>query len=281
MRLSPSYDGPPPLIIDGALDDQREPLVRQRTRLADALGSFTEAQWQAPSRCVGWSNQDVVAHLIGTNRYWNVSIGAGLAGAPTRILAEFDPAAHPPQMVEPMRSMAPGEVLAQLIESDQELFDSVNVLDDAGWSTTAESPAGHVPIRLLASHALWDAWVHERDILLPLGIAPTEEPDEVASCLRYAAALGPVLALTQHPGQHGALEVIATDTNDRVVVEVGDTVAVHAGAAPAGAVTVAGRSVDLVEAFSIRAPLGQPIPDDGRWLVDGLAMVFDTADFTV
>ena len=33
-------------------------------------------------------------------------------------------------------------------------------------------------VRLLAHHALWDAWVHERDIALPLGRTPDVEPDD-------------------------------------------------------------------------------------------------------
>ena len=84
-------------------------------------------------------------------------------------------------MVEPMRSMSPAATLEQFVETNQALFDAIESLDVDGWSTVAESPAGHVPIRLLASHALWDAWVHERDILLPLGMVPAEEPDEIAS----------------------------------------------------------------------------------------------------
>jgi uncharacterized protein (TIGR03083 family) len=244
------------------------------------LGSLSDEQWQAPSRCADWSNQDVVAHLIGTNRFWAVSVRAGLGGEPTRILATFDPAASPPAMVAPMRSMTPAEVLDQFVTSNDSMFDAFAAVDDAGWSTLAESPAGHVPIRLVASHALWDAWVHERDILLPLGLVQDEEPDEVRACLRYAAAVGPVLALTHHPGQRGALEIEATDTGERIVVEVADEVVVHGGPTPAGAVRLSGGSVELVEAFSIRAPLGQAVPEDGRWLLDGLAMVFDTADFT-
>ena len=42
----------------------------------------------------------------------------------------------------------------------------VDGLDDAGWATVAEAPAGLIPVRLLALHALWDCWVHERDIVL-------------------------------------------------------------------------------------------------------------------
>ena len=265
--------------MDGEPGDQHALLVRQRTRLGDALRSFTDEQWRTPSRCAGWSNQDVIAHLIGTNRFWTASIRAGIDGAPSRDLVGFDPAATPPQMVEPMRSMTPSEVLEQLLASNDALFAALASLDDAGWSMLAESPPGHVPIRLLAAHALWDAWVHERDVLLPLGIAPVEEPDEVRSCLRYAAALGPVLALSLHPGQRGALAIDVVDTGECIVIEVSDGVTVHGGPQPAGAVCLSGRAVDLVEAFSIRAPLGQTVSDEDAWLLDSLAMVFDTPDF--
>ena len=66
-------------------------------------------------------------------------------------------------------------------------------LDDEGWSMPAESPPGHVSIRLLAFHAIWDSWIHERDIALPLGQQPPEVPDELRSCLQYAAAVSPAL----------------------------------------------------------------------------------------
>ena len=45
-------------------------------------------------------------------------------------------------------------------------------------------------------HALWDAWIHERDVLLPLGVSPTEEPDEVAALLDWRVlALQPLRKL--------------------------------------------------------------------------------------
>ena len=150
-------------------------------------------------------------------------------------------------------------------------------LDAEGWGRPGEAPPGHIPLRAVALHALWDAWVHERDIALPLGLATVEEPDEVAASLGYAAALGPAFAAALGGGR-GALTVEATDPDVRVVVEVGEgTVAVRDGDAPAGALRLTGPAVVLVEGLSLRAPLPCPVPADRSWLLDGLAAVFDQA----
>ena len=63
-------------------------------------------------------------------------------------------------------------------------------LADADWERLAEAPPGHLPVRLVADHALWDCWVHERDIVLPLGRPAVVDDDEVLTCLRYGAGLG-------------------------------------------------------------------------------------------
>jgi uncharacterized protein (TIGR03083 family) len=277
VLLTPRYDGDPLIAIEGPADDAQEPLLRQRRRMEEALGQLTDAQWRQPSRCEGWDIQDVINHLIGTNDFWRASMQAGLAGSPTRILAAFDPAATPPLMVEPMRAMTPAETLGRFIDSNRAIANVVEPLDDLGWSVLAEAPPGHLPIRLLAHHALWDAWVHERDILLPLGVAPVEDPDEIRACLCYAAALGPAFAITIDPDRRGALVVEASDPHAHVVIEVGASVAVHGGAAPAGAAQLTGRAVDLVEALSVRAPLTHALSPSDLWLVGGLAAVFDAA----
>jgi uncharacterized protein (TIGR03083 family) len=276
MLLTPRYDGPPIMTMDGAPGCVGEALIRQRRRLADELATLSDEQWQHPSRCEGWTGQDVVSHLIGTNGFWHASVVAGLAGSPTRVLAGFDPATTPPLMVEPMRSLTPREVLDQLTETNEALLSAIEALDATSWSTTAESPPGHVPIDLLAHHALWDSWVHERDVLLPLGITPPEEADEVVACLRYAAALGPSLLATTETGGGGVFAIEATDPVVHIVVEVGTTVAVRDEPAPTGAPTLTGQSVDLVEALSIRAPIHASVPAGWQALFGRLALVFDT-----
>jgi hypothetical protein len=217
----------------------------------------------------------VVAHLIGTNHFWAASIASGLSGEPTRILASFDPVATPARMVESMRDLSPQATFEQLVDSQRVLLDAVEALDDTGWSAIAESPVGHVPIRLLVSHALWDSWVHERDVLVPLDIQPDEEPDEVLACLSYVAALAPAFALSAGGRDTGTLVIDVVDPAAHVVVAVDGRVDVHDGPAPEAAAVLSGNAVDIVEMLSIRARFDQPIADEHRWLVGGLAAVFD------
>jgi hypothetical protein len=128
---------------------------------------------------------------------------------------------------------------------------------------------------LVAHHALWDCWIHERDIALPLGSTPPAEPDEVASCLRYAAALNPAFAIST--GSTFA-DVFAVEANDPVlsfVLDVGESVAVRDDPAPSGVPCLRGDAVELIEAISIRAPLPTSAPAEWLRLLDGLATVFD------
>ena len=130
-------------------------------------------------------------------------------------------------------------------------------------------------IRLLAFHAIWDSWIHERDIALPLGQTPIVEADEVRSALRYAAAVSPALTITEGRQSAGILAVEATDPDVRFVVEVGASVSVRSETPPASAPCLRGATVDLIEALSIRAPLPADAPPEWHQLLGGLAAVFD------
>lgn len=276
MQISPRYDAEPIIELDGPVDDQRMPLVRQRRRLVGALAGLDAEQWRAPSRCDEWTAQDVVNHLVVTDGFWLSSIEAALAGAPSRVLAGFDPKATPAALASAMRALPPEESLAQLAAATDALCAAVEALDDRGWSSIGEAPPGHLPVRLLAHHALWDGWVHERDIFLPLGGAPDEEPDEVRSSLRYAAALGPGFALVARPDARGSLVLDVID-GEPVVVDVDGSVRVSDGGEVGGsALVLRGSAVELLEVLSIRAPMTYDVPAEQRWLVAGLAEVFET-----
>ena len=236
MQLTPRYGAQPVITLDGPPAAIAGPLIRQRRRLATALASFTDEQWSHPSRCAGWSNRDVIVHLDSTNTFWSMSIAAGVHGEPTRFLATFDPVASPAQLVAGSGDVSTGEVLARFVASTDALVGLCSSLDHAGWSAAAEAPPGHVSVSAVAHHALWDSWVHERDVLVPLGLAPEPEADEVAACLRYVAALGPALALNRGAAGSGVLAIDATGPDVVVVVDIGEEVVVRAGAA--GAPTV-------------------------------------------
>ncbi len=278
MQVSPRYGHDPVLVLDGVIDDPSVPLLRQRHRLAAQLASLTDTQWAAPSRCEGWSVQDVARHLVTTNQFWALSIRSGLGGQPTEFLAGFDPVATPAQLVDAARADTPAETLAHVQASNQDLAAAVEGLDPAGWSRLAEAPPGHLAIRLLALHALWDAWIHERDVVVRLGLDEVLEPDEIIGSLGYVAALGPTFLATQGSTRVGTLEVRATDPDCCLVIELGSTVVLRDGPAPPGTAVLAGDAVELVEALSFRAPLADQLAGldaSDRWVLGGLGPVFD------
>jgi uncharacterized protein (TIGR03083 family) len=275
MRVTPRYDGPAILEIDGPLDDQLAPVTRQRRRFAAMLAELSDEQWRAPSRCEGWNVQDVASHLVGVDAFWQMSIVAGLAGEPTRVLTNFDPATTPAMLIQPLRALPPAEVLGQLVASMDRFLDVLASLDAAGWATPVETPPGHLPVRLLAHHALWDCWVHERDVALPLGITPPLEPDEVIASMRYAAALSPGFLINDGPGCKGRFAVEARRPDTEFWLEVdGMSVHVHDGAAPAGTPCLRGDAVELTDALSIRGPLPADAPPEWRAIVGGLTTAF-------
>jgi uncharacterized protein (TIGR03083 family) len=274
MQIAPVYDRT--LLTMNGGPAIAPATVRQRRRLLDVLGSLADEQWAAPSRCEGWRVQDVAAHLAGVDPYWLASITAGLAGEPTQFLRGFDPKATPAAMVDAAGVKSPAETLAELRAATTALCDLVEGLDEAALSKVAESPPGHVAIRDLLHHALWDAWVHERDVALPLGLVPAEELDEIAASLRYVAALNPVFAVMSGMATDATLVVEATDPHVRVVVSVaGDSVLVHDGDAPEDAVHVRGDAVELTEMLSARLPFDRDVPESRSWLVRSLADMFE------
>lgn len=277
MRLTPRY-GDPFLRLDFPAGDPAAPLIRQRARFAAQLSGLDADGWQAGSRCEGWTVRDVVSHLVTTNRFWTISAQAALAGEPTRYLRDFDPVATPAQLVEESRTETPAEVLEAFTASNEELGSVLGGLDDAAWDLPAETPPGHVPLRALALHALWDSWVHERDVVIPLGLDPAEEDDEVTGSLAYAAALSPAFAVINGEQRRGAVAVDVTGPDLSFVVEVDGAVHVRPGPAPADALRLTGPAVELAEALSFRGPLPCAVDDERHWLLGGLAQAFDRTD---
>lgn len=276
VQLTPRYGSDPVIVIDGPPMAVAAPALRQRRRLAATLADLSDDQWASPSRCAGWSVRDVIAHLEPTNSFWALSISAGVAGHPTTFLTTFDPVASPAQMVAGTADRSTNDVFQGFLATNEALIRTIEGLSGADWSAVAEAPPGHVGVGALVHHALWDAWVHERDIVLPLGLEPVVETDEVDACLRYVTALAPAFRLTRGEGATGHLAVDVTQPDISFGVHVGDRVMVDDDREGVD-LALTGSAVELLEALSCRAPLQQSVPPEHRWLIDGLATVFDRA----
>jgi uncharacterized protein (TIGR03083 family) len=273
VELTPRYDGPAVIDVDALVSDPSAVVMRQRNRLAGALSQLSSEEWATPSRCEGWSVQDVAEHLAGVNQFWLLSIGAGLRGEPTRLLASFDPVTVPAAMVERARGASPATTLEKLAANNADLNALLGSMSESDWAKPAEAPPGHIAVRAVCAHALWDAWIHERDVLLPLGHDQQIEPDEVATALAYAAALGPAFYLNTGQALSGSLAVQARHPDLAFTLDVCDQVTVRLGARTDATALVEGDAVDLLESFSCRAPYPL-VADDHRWLVDGLHRAF-------
>ena len=278
MLLTPRYDGPPIIAIE-VRDAGPHPVVQQRRRLEALLGDLSDDEWAHPSRCDAWTVQDVITHLVSTNHFWSLSIAQALAGEPTRFLASFDPVASPAELVDSTRGTPAADTLEAFRSSNHDLLEAVEALDEAGWEAVGEAPPGHVPLTLVADHALWDCWVHERDVVAPARA-------DAGGRSRRGAHVPPVRGrpgsgLRGRPGgsrwgsrgARGHRSGARASWSPPAATRFGSTTARRPADAPV--VTIAG--VPLLEMLS-RRDAGQPVPDVVEWLSAGLATVFDESE---
>jgi uncharacterized protein (TIGR03083 family) len=166
-------------------------LRSQRTRLLAALRDASENRWQHPTRCERWNVQQVVLHVCGAND----ALCMLMTGEIPALEEDFDPRTSPHRYVELHASESTSATLQRLEASNASLFDSVDQLTAAGGDERVTSVwDGKVDWRLVAAHALWDTWIHERDILLPLGQQHGSGDDEARLVVAYTLLLACVTA---------------------------------------------------------------------------------------
>jgi uncharacterized protein (TIGR03083 family) len=161
-----------------------ENLDRCFTSLSGVATKLTSEQWSSPSLCPDWTVQGVMAHVAAVEEV----LSGWWPDAPT------DPppfATIPPIFAE--LSTASSTVL---IDRLQATFDrrrsELAALDDAEFATPCATPVGPGTYTRFMEIRVFDCWVHEHDIRVPLGIpgddgGPAAEMalDEVRGSLGY------------------------------------------------------------------------------------------------
>jgi uncharacterized protein (TIGR03083 family) len=128
--------------------------------LCDGL---TEEQWKLPTDCPGWSVQDNVAHMIGTER---MLLGEQPEAAPV------DDAPHVrndigkanEQWIASYRALSGKEVLDEFRAVTQRRLDGLRAMSTADWDREGFTPEGPGPYRLFMAIRVFDCWYHDQDI---------------------------------------------------------------------------------------------------------------------
>jgi uncharacterized protein (TIGR03083 family) len=157
---------------------------RHRTRFAEAMRALDDQALRAPSRCSEWSVADVLRHLVDVDG-WMQKLWSGQPLPFT----SFDPRVTPHEFVVAGRAIGDAEARDRFVLSTETMAGDVGTSDRERWGTPSISPLGVVPWWLSALHVFWDSWLHERDALLPLGMAVPFERDEALAVLAYGLAI--------------------------------------------------------------------------------------------
>ena len=129
-----------------------------------ALGStLSEREWKTPTDCPGWTVQDQVAHMLGSE--------SRLLGLPT-------PEHTPPDMshvknefgqrnevwVDWHRSWSGAQVLQRFQAVTGERLNVLGAMRPEDFAAQTQTPIGPGTMRDLLHIRIFDAWVHEQDI---------------------------------------------------------------------------------------------------------------------
>ena len=164
----------------------------QRSRLLETVRDLTAEEWASPSRCAGWTVQDVVRHLVDIGGVQADGIEAAKAGERFTYFSTFDPKATPAALIAESGPQDVGVTLDAFVRSTERLLSLVDELAARGDDDLLVStPAGRQPWHRSLLHGLFDSAVHERDIVAPLPArsAPIVGPDEVRAIASYQVLL--------------------------------------------------------------------------------------------
>jgi uncharacterized protein (TIGR03083 family) len=130
--------------------------------------TLTESEWKTATDCPGWSVQDNLSHLIGSDRMLE-----GLS--PTAHKAA--PAAHVKNPIgeaneneiDSRRHLSGAEVLAEWKEISTQRLATLRNADDAYFDAPAMTPTGPGTLADFLSIRVLDSWVHEQDMRRAVG----------------------------------------------------------------------------------------------------------------
>jgi uncharacterized protein (TIGR03083 family) len=161
--------------------------------LGELLGGLSDDEWRLPSPLPGWSVQDNVAHIIGTE-----AMLAGESAPDIEIDREANPHIHNDigvfneQWVESMRAVPSNEVLSRFREVTGARLAALGAMSLDEWNAESFTPAGKDTYGRFMQIRVFDCWLHEQDIRDAVGrpghetgLAVEVVLDEMATALGF------------------------------------------------------------------------------------------------
>jgi uncharacterized protein (TIGR03083 family) len=188
------------------------------SNLAEAFGSLgrlvdglTDEQWKVQSLCPAWTVQGVLVHVT--------TIEEALVG--WRPGGEH-PFAAMGSIAAELASLSPEQLVARYHTAVAARLAELETISEAEFDAPSITPVGNATYARFMAIRVFDTWVHERDISVPLGIelqhgggAAEMSLDEVDGSIGYI--VGKKIGLTE--GKSIAFEVTGA-TPRRIMVKV-------------------------------------------------------------
>jgi uncharacterized protein (TIGR03083 family) len=159
-------------------------------RLDKLCADFTEAEWKTPTALPGWTVQDCLSHVVGTERMI-------MGDAPPDVsIAHLEHVRNPfaeivEVWVEARRALSGAEVLSEFRQQIPRRLDQLRSMSPDEMNEPTWSPLGEVPYRDFMKVRVFDCWMHEQDIRRALDRPGHLDGPVVDTALeRIRAALG-------------------------------------------------------------------------------------------
>ncbi len=165
-------------------------LETEWTVIGELVDDLDEQQWKLPTDLPGWTVQDNLSHIVGTEL---MLLGEPAPEVDVRHLPHvrnpFAAAMEP--WIEARRGLPGEEVLQEYHRVIERRLEQLEALTTAAFEKVGWSPVGEVPYRDFMVVRVFDCWMHEQDMRRALGRPGHLSGPVVDTALtRFEAALG-------------------------------------------------------------------------------------------
>ena len=195
------------------MNETNQQLVDMMEHVWSSIGELcdglTETEWKTPTDCPGWSVQDQISHL---------------AGSETGILGDPDPGHTPSdealahtrsdqgrhnEIVVDFRRPWPGaQVLSDFRAKTARRVEFLRTRTDDDFAAEMQTPVGPAPMSEFISIRIMDAWVHEQDIRRALDRPGHYDSPAAAHALNRIVRAMPFVAARRAQAPDGATVVM-------------------------------------------------------------------------